>query len=205
MIQVPKIIQLPFRVPTEVVNAILNLRKSREEAQPYINKWYNAPIDVYTIQWITEDYIKEKKLSGLLKLSQGELAEALEYHALAKCWVVDNEDVTIIRNFIDKYFNSVFGFRIHVLGPKRFIDDAAGHRWPRIFIPALNDDCKYTIIDSEGKSHSMYYKVGNCYLWDVRLSHHVVNENQNLERVIATFMINPQEEKNLLRVLNSTG
>lgn len=207
MITVPKIVQLPFRVPTEVINSILSLRKLCANNKPSVDKWYHAPIDVYTIQWVTEEFLKEKKFLNLLNLSKGQLAEKIEYNALSKCWIMDNEHVTIIRRFIDKYFDTVFGFRIHVMPPRQFIDDTVGHRWPRVFIPAINDDCKYTIVDLDNKSHTMYYKVGNCYLWDVRLPHHVVNENKNLERVIATFMIDPEKEYKLqrIRVLNSTG
>lgn len=197
MITVPKIVELPFTVPVEVIDAILNLRKFCESTQVKIDKWYNAPIDVYTIQWVTEEFLKENKLSNLSKLPQGELADKLESYGLSKCWIVDNEHVTTIRKFLDNHFDTVFGFRIHVLGPGQSIDDTSGHPWPRVFIPAINDDCKYTILDNQGIKHSMYYKVGHCYLWDVRLPHFVENQNKNLERVIATFMINPDKESKL--------
>lgn len=197
MITVPKIAELPFSVPADVVNAILDLRNFCESTQGIQEKWYNAPIDVYTIQWATDEFLKERKLSEWNKLPQGELAEKLESYALAKCWIIDNEYVTTIRSFLEKHFDTVFGFRIHILGPGQSIQDIAGHMWPRVFIPALNNDCKYTILDNDGIKHSMYYKVGHCYLWDVRLPHFVENQNNNLERVIATFMIDPDKESKL--------
>jgi hypothetical protein len=116
----------------------------------------------------------------------------LENHKLSTIWVLDTPEVKIIKQFILSYFVDPFGLRLHVLGANRSLTDDNPHAWPRVFIPASNDDCEYTIVDKQGVKHSMFYKVGKCYMWDVRNPHYVKNHNLTDERVIATFMIDPK-------------
>ena len=196
--------EFSFDVPTEVISSIITLRKYCEDnslhmtTNQYLDRKKSiSNIDIYIIQWVTESILKERNLTSLLKLSEIELNNKVEIHMLSTEWIIDLPEVKIIKDFIESKFVNPFGFRLHVLGPNRKLNDNTPHAWPRVFIPVTNSECEYSLIDNKGVRHSMFYSVGKCYMWDVRLPHFVRNHSMTDERLIATFMIDPKIQKQL--------
>jgi len=118
-----------------------------------------------------------------------------EIYALGKNWVVDDEDIQIIRNHIDQYFNAYHCFRLLSTLPGIIINDVIyKHIFPRVIVPIYNDETEY-ILFKNGKKHSLIYKVGNMYLWDCRQApHHVINHSKTQGRLAANFWIDLSKE-----------
>ena len=197
MNDIPKIAELPIIVPQEVIDACLavntycnNLPVPLTGVNP--SEWNHAThVSMHYIQWVTDDFLREKNLEHVLNLDYITKAKIIEDNALAQCWLLDNKDISTIKSFINSYFDTAFSFSINTLSGSE-LKDYNGHPWPRIFIPLLNSECKYVIIE-KNKRESLYFKVGHCYIWDVRY-HHAVFNMGNTDRVIARFFIDPSKE-----------
>ncbi len=105
----------------------------------------------------------------------------------------DDEDITIINDFVYNHFDSATGCRIHLWKGGTEIADIP-HDHPRIFIPVTNDYCVYGCIDNTDKKHEMTFKRGNCYVWDVRYRHTVVMNESTIPRIVFIMVFDPKKE-----------
>ena len=199
MIKVPKIVKFDFTVPNEVLDSIKKLDLlCRTMNLTRGHRMSPSALVVYKLQTVPKDVIEKYKLE-----SNTNAYSIIEQFGLETEWLINSNEVNIIKDFLYKNFESPFGFRLHYLehsleddGSAAGIVDVLGHSYPKVFIPVTNNDCEYTIIDKDGFKHKMIYEIGNCYIWDVRLPHFVTNHTQNNEgRLVAIFMVDPAKEK----------
>lgn len=108
-------------------------------------------------------------------------------------WQIINSDTEIINKFLEDNFNSAMGFRLHMWETFESTIEDVGHDYPRVFIPVTNDHCIYSIMDGPNK-YSLNFKIGNCYVWDVRFRHSVMCVRPEVPRLVGIFLFDPKTE-----------
>lgn len=193
----PPIVKLPFIVPDQVINSIININNTCEligQNNKIMNTFYGGSgtyKNIHYLQRPSDEQISKFKFKNV----NGEDSSKVEYFGLSTTWMIENEDIKILKEFIYSYSDSAFGARITTLRSNGMIEDHNPHNKPRLFIPVTNSNCEYMIIKKCIKT-KMFFEVGNCYIFDVRNPHFVYNRI-NEERIVAIFMFDPKKETKL--------
>ena len=194
MITVPLISELKIQVPEHIVHNLMSIYNQLI----IMDAPYQSNVNLtkmFHLQWVDDKFASKYNHTNPNDLN------VVEQYALATKWLYDFPEIQILKDWISQYFNTQFAFRLHNMRKGKGVDDPAGHSWPRIFIPIINDNVEYTIVDNNGIKHSMVYKVGKCYIWDTRLPHFVRNLDEENDRLVGVFMIKPDVETKLLEYL----
>jgi hypothetical protein len=158
---------------------------------PKVGKVCEVPVNV--LQAIEKCYTEHREKFVKLTVILNHYVLFLQKSETAE-WLIDDADTNIIKDFINSTFSSAIDCRLHIWKNQPKINDPNAHDYPRVFIPVTNNSCQYKVLDSENKIHSLNFKIGYCYIFDVRHKHFVQNFNPSENRLICCFKFDPNKE-----------
>ena len=193
--ELPYIAKLDIQVPDSVIKSLNNLTSgfygpdavnvTRHKVMKY-GRLY--------LQYLKDEIMPAETNTDeeTLKLGRLEQTKSLIHWANP-----DNEDIVVLRTFLDQHFNNYFQFTINFLEPHASIGRHGRHRWPRVFIPLHESGARFSVWDMAGTEYKMTFDLGYCYFFNTDHDHAVTNLGSNDARIMSSFCIDPRNNSHL--------
>ena len=180
-----------FVVPQNVIDALWKMyNKYESEHGSDYSIIKNANKDSIVI---SEMQLPKNK--DLLKGDGMKQSKFIENFKLSTEWVFYDDNVKLVEYFVKQHFSSAFQFRMDKLLAGCSLGWHDKHPYPRVFIPMHDNNCQF-MIKNKTESQNNIYRLGECWMWDVRELHSVDNTHSSTDRIMACFNIDPEFEKN---------